>query len=370
MTYLPFTGPLMPVESRELEPSIFQAGYDASTNFAGLAEMVGADDISVAARPSGHANWITVHAGQKCVNIGVDTAALSNATTRGLWHDDGSLGAHWMHPASAQSQQAVLVSSLRGSSGEVYVIALLFETSGEQRRYNAEKAFRRARAVLFSAVELSLNLMQLRMQLEGSRAALDRLDVGIVLLNGSCNILHENIIAQRLLKCGLGVRRQGRSLLATDLNAAVRLRVAIDHVLFARSVDGTRETVPLLSLKRNKGQRPLLASVFPVRDGGIADDAACVIIFIFDPERDINHLLQSACQLYGLSPVETALACLLAQGESIAEAALVLKIKELTARGYLKQIFIKTGVNRQSALVRILLSSVIHLGDDPELKVM
>lgn len=66
--------------------------------------------------------------------------------------------------------------------------------------------------------------------------------------------------------------------------------------------------------------------------------------------------------LFGLTPTESRLAVMLAEGESLREIAANLGIAELTARTYSKRIFAKTGASRQSDLVRLILTSLAMLG--------
>jgi len=53
---------------------------------------------------------------------------------------------------------------------------------------------------------------------------------------------------------------------------------------------------------------------------------------------------------------------LLAKGNTLDEAADKLGVRRNTARTHLRSIFGKTGVTRQTMLVRMLLKSVISLG--------
>ncbi|MNJ75288.1 Bacterial regulatory protein, luxR family [compost metagenome] len=68
-------------------------------------------------------------------------------------------------------------------------------------------------------------------------------------------------------------------------------------------------------------------------------------------------------QLYNLTPAETGLALELANGLSLEEASERLNIRRNTARAHLRSIFSKTGVRRQTELVRIMLNSVVALGE-------
>ena len=75
-----------------------------------------------------------------------------------------------------------------------------------------------------------------------------------------------------------------------------------------------------------------------------------------DPVADLDRRLVAAQMVFGLSPGQMALAARIASGESLTDAAATLGISINTARTHLKRIYDKTGVNAQTALVRLLLS--------------
>lgn len=75
-----------------------------------------------------------------------------------------------------------------------------------------------------------------------------------------------------------------------------------------------------------------------------------------DPAADLDHRLVAAQMVFGLSPGQMALAARIASGANLTDAAETLRISINTARTHLKRIYDKTGVNSQTALVRLLLS--------------
>lgn len=83
-----------------------------------------------------------------------------------------------------------------------------------------------------------------------------------------------------------------------------------------------------------------------------ADSAAALMLCIAteDAHIDARQLKQ-----YELTPTEAALACALAEGETVREFAERRGITEQTARGHLKRVLFKTGTHRQPDLVRRLL---------------
>ena len=68
-------------------------------------------------------------------------------------------------------------------------------------------------------------------------------------------------------------------------------------------------------------------------------------------------------ELFGLTATEARLAIRLADGLSLREAAELMEVTESTVRTYSKRIFGKTGVSRQSELVRLVLKSVVQLAE-------
>ncbi len=112
-----------------------------------------------------------------------------------------------------------------------------------------------------------------------------------------------------------------------------------------------------------------MVALLPV-EGEIScpEDAAAVLCF-YTAESNLPDLLAPICTVYGLSPVERRLVAQLASGATLSEAAITMRVKEQTARSYLKQVFQKTSTRRQSDLIRILLTSALHTWRDfkPEL---
>ena len=87
----------------------------------------------------------------------------------------------------------------------------------------------------------------------------------------------------------------------------------------------------------------------------------CVAVFVRDTTGRPDPSVKLAQQLFELTPAETSLAIQQANGLSFDEAAQALSIRLNTARAHLRSIFSKTGVRRQTELVRIMLNSVAAL---------
>lgn len=81
------------------------------------------------------------------------------------------------------------------------------------------------------------------------------------------------------------------------------------------------------------------------------------ILVLRDPAQQAPWPAAALGRLFGLSAAEANLASELAKGASLDEASATLGISRNTARTQLKSIFLKTGINRQSDLIRALLNS-------------
>lgn len=187
---------------------------------------------------------------------------------------------------------------------------------------------------------------------DGLAAAIDGMDVGIALLDEGGQPCFVNAALQRLLARRDGLCLNGRRLAATQLAESIRLQSAISHVL-----NGSDGPAPVVSIRQAGAARPLLVAI---SRAPVPSSQHAATVQVFDPELELRPLLEPVCRLYRLTPVETRLTCLLADGSSLADAARDMRVREQTARSYLKQIFQKTDTKRQAELVWLMLKSGVR----------
>jgi len=195
-----------------------------------------------------------------------------------------------------------------------------------------------------------------------TEAALNLLDFGVVLVTRAGHACFVNDAAEKMLDAGHAVRRRGGVLVAAKLAENMMLQSSLASAI-AASDRTTAEIGPSdggLLLKLGAQEHRLICAAVPLdARAELPGDSAAMLILI-DPAYDPDRLVQPLCRLYGLSPVETRLACYLVRGASLGDASKALRIKEQTARSYLKQIFAKLNVRRQVDLVRMLLTSAVR----------
>ena len=170
------------------------------------------------------------------------------------------------------------------------------------------------------------------------------------IMSGAVGVLVAGGIGKALLdKRRASAQREAIEALVPDAERQTRVTLALREVVnregLAISQDEVEQEVERLLGDYEAEQRPSVA-VFVRDTGGKADPP-----------------VKLAQQLFQLTPAETSLAIQLANGLSLEEAAEALNIRRNTARAHLRSIFSKTGVRRQTELVRIFLNSVAWLGN-------
>jgi DNA-binding CsgD family transcriptional regulator len=172
-------------------------------------------------------------------------------------------------------------------------------------------------------------------------AAVDLLNLGILVLDHEGRTTFANRAAKALLQGRGGKdRREGRA--AFDRIRAATARGEAAEGCFTPSI-ANRKSLIVLSMPS------------PNNDSGTG--AASSIVFVADPTVEAELDLRPITRLYGLTRAETRLLQALVGGERVGTYAKQAGITLNTAKGYLKQLFIKTQIRRQSDLLRLVLSN-------------
>lgn len=194
--------------------------------------------------------------------------------------------------------------------------------------------------------------------------AVNRMLLGMISLAQDGSILELNQEAQRILSEKDGIARNGN---AISLSSSQENRELQRLIRQALSVGGAGEgptLVEAMSVTRPSGRSKLgiVVRAIPLGPFSESKQRPAAAIFLRDPESSGMQPSQEVVRrLFGLTRMEAALALLLAEGLTLDEAAEQLNVMRNTARTHLRSIFCKTGVTRQTMLVRLLLNSVISL---------
>ncbi len=183
--------------------------------------------------------------------------------------------------------------------------------------------------------------------------ALDRLPAAVFFLARDGTVLFHNAEARRLLATGdLSLTREGR---LVGRSTGQPLARAVADACRTGDGDGlgAGET---FHLPRAEG-KPYGVVVSPLRSPcmPLLPSPPAAVVLVTDPDRPLvaTRVLQ---RLYGLTAAEARLACIVASGQTLDDAADALGITLNTARWTLKNVFAKTDTSRQAELVRLLLT--------------
>ena len=193
-------------------------------------------------------------------------------------------------------------------------------------------------------------------------SAIGRLSVGVIVLDASGRVFDQNLMARAMLASGDGLKLVSGALEAfypTD-NRALQ---SLIRGAFARFGSGEPALVDAVSIARPSGQLSLgvVIEVLPPGELAAGRGKPVAVLYVRDPGSPTLADAGVIRQLFNLTPTETAVALKLADGASLEAAAEELNIRRNTARAHLRSIFSKTGVRRQTELVRIMLNSVAPL---------
>ncbi|MBN9695016.1 MAG: hypothetical protein J0L85_04400 [Zoogloea sp.] len=215
---------------------------------------------------------------------------------------------------------------------------------------------------LARALSLTFHLRDLSFRVAASTAALERLAVGVVLLDMEGCIQFSNHAARRLfcrashvvLNGVPGERGSVLTLQPVFARQAREFQAVIQNVLRPgaedlRSMQLTNDTgaavcvvhaAPLCGASELLGLGP--------RRGGV--------VFLYDLEEAASIPAERLIRLYGLTPAEAGLALEVVRGGSSESMAGRLGISVNTVNTHLRRIFDKTATHRQADLLKLLLA--------------
>jgi DNA-binding CsgD family transcriptional regulator len=203
---------------------------------------------------------------------------------------------------------------------------------------------------------LHFQLSTLKGRSEGIETALNMLVTGVIFLGSKGEVLVMNKAAEELLG-----RRDG----LLDVRGALRAAVRAESARLQALTDGAVQTgngrglsAGGTMLMSRENARPLSITIAPLHEFSASPSQRhAAVLFISDPDRNLELPADLLQRCYGLTPAEARLAMILLEGHSLKEAADSCGVTHNTAKSQLKSVFMKTGVNRQGELIRLLLTT-------------
>jgi DNA-binding CsgD family transcriptional regulator len=190
------------------------------------------------------------------------------------------------------------------------------------------------------------------------RLAFDLLDLGILLASPEAHLLFANRAARRLLHLRKGLFVAAGRVRAETAEATERLHSRIGAV--TQEPAGAGPAAAAAVALPTTGGRPVTALVIGCHADLMAPQARrAAIMFVGDPGAEPEVDESYVASAYDLTPAETRLLRSLLTGKRLADCAREVGVTLFTAKGYLKQIFSKTGATRQADLIRLVLADPV-----------
>ncbi len=210
------------------------------------------------------------------------------------------------------------------------------------------------------ALQLGRRLAEASLAQASSFDALDRLDIGVLVVNRSRRIVHANVIAESILRTNLTIGVLNGRLVMGNHTLNRRLAILVQDNLDTAGGNPGRP-MAVLAVPRDE-RMPLTLAITPLRPIGsrLTGQPPLALIFIRDPERS-TILSNQLCDLFDLTPAEAAIAADLAHGRSLAQIAAAHGIGLATVRSHLKKILAKTGTRRQAEVVALIAGSIVAI---------
>ncbi|MCR9091219.1 helix-turn-helix transcriptional regulator [Algiphilus sp.] len=215
------------------------------------------------------------------------------------------------------------------------------------------------------AIQLHTKLDLLETERQLFAGTINRMLLGIISYDEQGNIIETNEEARRILSEKDGIWLAHDALRLDRVKEERELHRIIRRACSGEGQEQSPAMVDAIAVTRPSGRATLgvLVKTVPAGEYSEGKYRPAAVVYLRDPEANAaqpSHELVR--RLFGLTRMEATLALLLTEGLTLDEAAEEMNVRRNTARTHLRSIFCKTGVTRQTMLVRLLLNSVIRLG--------
>ena len=256
-----------------------------------------------------------------------------------------------------QDIHSILTIRLALHDSTVSAVNLHRGRSREQFAGDDLETMRRLHPHLIRAFRLSGQLAMDRQADQDAATLFEQSSHALFLVDDGGRVLRVNPAGEALARLGVGLSTIGGRLGAAHPAAARRLDALISR---AATPEGEHRGGGSMRLDSPEGGFPLLISVSPVRPGPtpFMEASARAIVCVTDLAGDIAIPPDRLREAFDLTAAEIRVASALLAGASPKEAAAKLGVSSNTVHVHMAHIFAKTGVRRQSELMRLMMRNL------------
>lgn len=189
-------------------------------------------------------------------------------------------------------------------------------------------------------------------ELAALAAALDRLSIGIFLIEETGEVRMINEAGRQLIATADGLSLTSGGLVANLAKSSQSLKTALTIV---QQNIGNSQTV---AVEREEGH-PIVVQLSSISLPG--SNARHVIALAVDPDRQADISAEVLASLFGCTSAEARLAAALVAGKRLEEIGEEFGVKQTTLTFHLQNLFQKTHTHRQADLVALLIRATVPL---------
>jgi DNA-binding CsgD family transcriptional regulator/PAS domain-containing protein len=212
------------------------------------------------------------------------------------------------------------------------------------------------------ALSIYSRMMRFESEADIYSQLVEQLTVGVIILDRDAQVIKVSSLAESLIDELDCIEVRSEKLRFSKKIDQEAYDASFQKALGRYESSAQSSTAELLRIEPSAGQ-PIGLLVKCLAPNPWYEGKGCpvVVLYLCDSTAHKSAREYFVAKLFGLTISEAALAILLADGKTLAEAAQLLNVTENTARTVSKRIFSKTGVRRQAELVRLILNSVALL---------
>jgi DNA-binding CsgD family transcriptional regulator/GAF domain-containing protein len=209
------------------------------------------------------------------------------------------------------------------------------------------------------ATQLHLRLRRTELHLAATERVMERLSIGVLLVDDGGRVSFTNPSARRILGDDDGLLLVKGEIRAVEPHETQLLARLVSQAIRAEAGQGGA-----MALTRPSGRQPLQLLVAPLSGRHEAlpgPRRAVAAIFVSDPEVEPEGCVTILERLYDLTPSEARVAVGVVGGRGLQDVADSIGVGLNTVRTHLQHVFQKTGTRRQAELVQLLLRGPLQL---------
>lgn len=209
---------------------------------------------------------------------------------------------------------------------------------------------------LAKAIQIQRPLLMLKHKFNAVLAALDKLRIGVMVLNSQNRLLLSNTEAQRIVNSHPALRLDGhQQLRASDAGEELQLQQLLRHTQATVRQHPYQHYEGVLAFKARDQYQHLILECAPFVDSlaEMPGEIPAVLVYLVDVENNYLESVKHLSKAYNLPKAEAEVAALVVSGLSNHDIAEQREVSLNTVKMQLKSLFQKTRCNSRIELVRL-----------------